>query len=102
MFVIELSYKKPTEVIDALMEKHISFLDKYYESGNFHFTGRETERDGGLILGGFPSREATHLAILEDPLYASGAASYRIIEFHPTRVREGLINSLTDFESNVS
>jgi len=50
MFVIELIYKADLSEIDAHMRGHVSFLKKYYASGNFLVSGRKIPRDGGIIL----------------------------------------------------
>jgi len=81
MFVIELIYKADLVEIDAHMAAHVSFLKKYYASGNFLVSGRKIPRDGGIILALGQSREEIEAIIKEDPFYEHRLAEFRIIEF---------------------
>ncbi|WP_099222700.1 YciI family protein [Listeria costaricensis] len=90
MFIIELSYTAPLEKINAYLEEHRRFLDHYYEKGQFICSGRKEPRDGGIILGQFSAREEVEAAIQMDPFHREGLATYRIIEFLPTK---GLFSS---------
>ena len=81
MFVIELIYKADLVEIDAHMAAHVSFLKKYYASGNFLVSGRKIPRDGGIILALGKSRGEIEAIIKEDPFYEHRLAEFRIIEF---------------------
>jgi uncharacterized protein YciI len=81
MFVIELIYKADLVEIDAHMGAHVSFLKKYYASGNFLVSGRKIPRDGGVILALGKSRGEIEAIIKEDPFYEHRLAEFRIIEF---------------------
>jgi uncharacterized protein YciI len=81
MFVIELTYKVDLAAIDAHMVAHVTFLKKYYASGNFLASGRKIPRDGGIILAVGTSREQIQAIIEEDPFHARGLADFRIVEF---------------------
>ncbi|AXA91687.1 YciI family protein [Massilia sp. YMA4] len=84
MFVITLTYEKPTEEIDALLAAHRAFLREQYDNGVFLMSGRMVPRTGGIIIATADSR-ADIEAILElDPFKQAGAASYQITEFVPT------------------
>ncbi|WUR14998.1 YciI family protein [[Empedobacter] haloabium] len=84
MFVITLTYEKPTEEIDALLAAHRAFLREQYDNGVFLMSGRMVPRTGGIIIATADSR-ADIEAILElDPFQQAGAASYQITEFVPT------------------
>jgi uncharacterized protein YciI len=85
MFIIELTYKVPTQDVDANMASHIDYLDKYYHSGHFLASGRKEPRDGGLIFIKASSRKRVEEIITEDPFRKSGLADYRIIEFKATK-----------------
>jgi uncharacterized protein YciI len=64
------------------MPGHVSFLKKYYGSGNFLVSGREIPRDGGIILALGREIEAI---IKEDPFYEHRLADFRIIEFRASQ-----------------
>ena len=85
MFVIELIYKSDLVEIDAHMAAHVSFLKKYYASGNFLVSGRKIPRDGGIILALGQSREEIEAIIKEDPFYEHRLAEFRIIEFRASQ-----------------
>jgi uncharacterized protein YciI len=85
MFVIELTYKVDLKEIDAHMRAHVTFLNKYYESGHFLVSGRKIPRDGGIILAVGESREEVEALIQEDPFYSRGLADFRVIEFRASQ-----------------
>lgn len=90
MFIIELTYKVPIEKIEEYLAAHVSFLDKYYASGNFMASGRKVPRDGGFILAKAPDKKTVESIISQDPFYIHGFADYRIIEIIATRKIESL------------
>jgi len=85
MFVIELMYKVDLAKIDAHMVAHVTFLKKYYASGNFLLSGRKVPRDGGIIVAVGKSRQQIQAIIEEDPFYQRGLADFRIIEFRASQ-----------------
>jgi uncharacterized protein YciI len=85
LFVIELIYKTDLGEIDAHMAAHVSFLKKYYASGNFLVSGRKIPRDGGIILARGKSRGEIEAIIKEDPFYEHRLADFRIIEFRASQ-----------------
>jgi len=52
MFVVELIYKAALADIDAAMAAHMTFLKKYYTSGNFLMSGRKIPRTAGSSCRG--------------------------------------------------
>jgi uncharacterized protein YciI len=85
MFVIELIYKGDLAEIDAHMRAHVTFLKKYYASGNFLVSGRKIPRDGGIILAVGESRRHIEAIVEEDPFCKRGLADFRIIEFRASQ-----------------
>ena len=85
MFVIELIYKVDLAKIDAHMVAHVTFLKKYYASGNFLVSGRKIPRDGGIIVAVGKSREEIENIIKEDPFYTRSLADFRIIQFRASQ-----------------
>jgi uncharacterized protein YciI len=85
MFVIELTYKASLAEIDANMAAHVSFLKKYYASGNFLVSGRKIPRDGGIIVAVGRSREEIESIVREDPFFGLGLAEFRIIQFRASQ-----------------
>lgn len=85
MFIVLLKYVKPLEQVDKFLEKHVDFLDKYYDQQKFIFSGRRNPRVGGVILVNSDSETELKQIINEDPFHQHGIAEYDIIEFFPTR-----------------
>jgi uncharacterized protein YciI len=85
MFVVELIYKAPLAEIDAHMTAHVTYLKKYYATGNFLVSGRKIPRDGGIILAVGESREQIEAIVRQDPFHVHGLAEFRVIEFRASQ-----------------
>jgi len=83
MFIISLTYIKPLEEVDALLEEHVTYLKEQYGLGNFLASGRKVPRTGGVILARGASREEVETIIALDPFHRHGVAEYEITEFSP-------------------
>ena len=94
MFVVLLTYKKSLNVIDALLEDHIRFLEANYAGGVFLASGRREPRTGGVILAQAKSRQALETILADDPFYREDAADYEVIEFIPGKVAPQLAGLL--------
>lgn len=95
MFLILLQYIRPLTSVDHFQEAHQAFLDKYYQTGNFLFSGRKTPRSGSLILCRAENRREVEKILTEDPYEQNNMAMYEIIEFKPTQCVAGLEDFLT-------
>lgn len=84
MFIISLTYIKPLEEVDTLLEEHVDYLKEQYALGNFLASGRKVPRTGGVILARGASRDEIETIITLDPFYRHGVAEYEITEFSPT------------------
>jgi uncharacterized protein YciI len=85
MFLIELTYKKDLAQVDLFLKEHVDFLDSQYLKGTLIFSGRKNPRDGGLLLSHLDSREKVESMIKEDPFHREQIATYRVVEFIPTK-----------------
>ncbi|MEU7064757.1 YciI family protein [Streptomyces sp. NPDC053429] len=85
MFVMELTYTAPLEAVDAQMDAHVAWLDRYYASGVFLASGRKVPREGGVILAAGISRPEAEKITAEDPFVVAGVCAYRITEFIATK-----------------
>lgn len=81
MFIINLSYIVPLEMLDAHMADHVKFLNKYYKQNIFLASGRKVPRTGGIILALAKSKEEVENIISEDPFYIHKLAEFSITEF---------------------
>lgn len=81
MFIINLNYLVPLEVLDTHMTEHVKFLHKYYKKNVFVASGRKVPRTGGIILALAKSREEIEQIIREDPFYIHKLADFTLTEF---------------------
>lgn len=88
IFIVRITYTRPTEEIDALLDSHSAFLEKHFASGRFISAGRQLPRTGGIILcHGADKLEVAQL-LTEDPFYVNKVADYDIIEFTASRASD--------------
>lgn len=71
--------------IEANLEAHRQFLDKYYAAGTFLLSGRKEPRNGGIIIAKVDSLEEVQKIIQEDPFHQAKVAEYEITEFLPSK-----------------
>jgi uncharacterized protein YciI len=90
MYVVTLTYLKPLDDIDALMDDHVAWLKRHYASGLFLASGRQVPRTGGVILARSGDRAALDTALSTDPFVRHGAARVDVVEFAPSMAARGL------------
>jgi uncharacterized protein YciI len=94
MFIVNLTYTKPLEIIDQIRPKHIDFLDKYYAKNIFLISGPQNPRIGGIIIAHKVSKEELKLILKEDPFFIKKAAKFEIIEFIANKYNQHFQNFL--------
>lgn len=85
LFLVDLTYIKPFEEIDPLIEDHYAFLDRYYANGTFLASGPKVPRTGGVIIARGKDRAALESILTEDPFSKARVADYTVTEFVPKR-----------------
>lgn len=90
LFVIILRYLVSLEKIDALMPRHVAYLNKHYATGDFLVSGRQVPRTGGIIIARGKDRDAVEQLVKADPFVKQKLASADIIEFKASQVGKGL------------
>ena len=94
MFLIDLTFTQPLDVVDEHVQAHREYLTSFYASGVLIFGGRKHPRTGGIILARHDSREAVTALFDADPLVKANVACYSVTEFEPVmraKAFEGLI-----------
>jgi uncharacterized protein YciI len=81
MFLVLLTYERPLDEIDRLMDAHVAFLETCYREGRFLASGRRVPRTGGVILALAASRAELEEVMRRDPFVAEGLARFEIVEF---------------------
>ena len=85
MFLIEVTYKKPIEIIDQFLTVHRDFLETHYKKGNLICSGPQNPRTGGIIFTRFKNKSEVLEFTQQDPFHKEGLADYRIIQFDPVK-----------------
>jgi uncharacterized protein YciI len=89
MFIVTLTYLKPVDEIDALMNDHVAWLKRHYDSGLFIASGRRVPRVGGVIIARSGDEPALRAALAEDPFVIHAAARCEVVEFTPSMTAPG-------------
>ncbi|HFK5574356.1 YciI family protein [Elizabethkingia anophelis] len=90
MFIISLNYIKAISEIEAHIDAHNDFLNKYYADRKFLMSGRKNPRTGGIIIAQNATIEEIKEIIKEDPFHQYEVAEYEITEFLPTKFNADL------------
>jgi uncharacterized protein YciI len=96
MFIINLNYIVPLDVLDAHMADHVQFLRKYYKANVFIASGRKVPRTGGIILALAGSKTEVEEIIQEDPFHQHKLADFEVTEFKTSQVHPSLKAFLKD------
>ena len=72
------------------MKRHMAYLDKHYDNGNFLISGRQVPRTGGIIIARARNRNAIEKIVKQDPFLKRKRASADIIEFIVSQSRKEL------------
>lgn len=85
MFLIQITYTKPIEVIDQHLVAHRAFLEEGYQKDYFVVSGPRNPRTGGIIISQLKHRAQLESILAQDPFVLNEVASYDIIEFEPVK-----------------
>jgi uncharacterized protein YciI len=90
VFVIVLTYVKPLPEVDALMRRHMAWVNQQYAAGRFLVSGRRVPRTGGVILARGDDREEIEAIAAADPFVREGVATVEVIQFRASQSADGL------------
>ncbi|MGL4991632.1 MAG: YciI family protein [Sarcina sp.] len=90
MFIINLTYISKIEEVEKYLIEHKEYLDKFYDKGNFLFSGRKNPRNGGIIICKGNNKSEVEEIISKDPFWINKIARYDIIEFEASKYANGL------------
>lgn len=83
MYLVFLSYTRPMEEVNGLLEPHIAWIDRYFASGDFISAGRKDPRTGGMIMVKEMDRPRLDAILAQDPFQA--VAEYNVTKVNITR-----------------
>lgn len=89
MFIITLTYTRPLEEVDPLLDAHIAWLKEGYAAGLCIASGRKVPRDGGVLLSKAGSRQQLDAWLARDPFALGMVARYDVTEFTPSMTALG-------------
>jgi uncharacterized protein YciI len=89
MFVLLLTYTKPLAEVDALMRRHMAWLNEHYDAGRFVVSGRQIPRTGGVILARGDDREEIEAIAASDPFVSGGVATCEVVQFRASQSAPG-------------
>jgi uncharacterized protein YciI len=90
VFVLLLTYIKPLAEVDALMRRHVAWLNEHYDTGRFLVSGRRIPRTGGVIVARGDDREEIEAVAASDPFVTGGVATCEVIQFRASQTAAGL------------
>lgn len=85
MFIVELTYKKPLEVVEKFLAEHRAYLEQGYQKHCFIASGPQNPRIGGIILSQLKDRKELETILKNDPFTLHDIVDYKIIEFTPVK-----------------
>lgn len=88
LFVISIRYLAPLEAIDAMLPKHVAFLDKHFAAGDFLVAGRQIPRTGGIIIAQGKDRASIERIMKQDPFLKNKLASIDIVQFAASKMNK--------------
>ncbi len=86
MYIISLTYTRPMDEVDAVLDAHLAWLDKYFAAGVFITAGRKDPRTGGVIIAKDIDRERLNTVLQEDAFQA--VADYEVTRVNVTRAAD--------------
>ncbi|MFA3115487.1 MULTISPECIES: YciI family protein [Acinetobacter calcoaceticus/baumannii complex] len=86
MYIIDLTYNRPMNEVNALFDVHIAWVQKYLDNGIFIAAGSKSPRTGGVILAKSISADELNQIVLEDPYQQ--VADYTVVNVDISLVNE--------------
>ena len=86
MYIVYLNYVRPLEEVEAVLDPHVAWLNKYFDAGVFITAGRKDPRTGGVLMVKDIERERLNTILAEDPFQA--VAEYEVTKVNVTRSAE--------------
>lgn len=101
MFIVELTYKAPIDIVNKFLTAHREFLDYHYKQGLFLASGPKKPRTGGILIALTNDQSHLESVLQKDPYYLAEIADYRLIEFTPVKHREEIKTLILNTEGKL-
>ena len=90
MIIIQLTYTKPLEDIDAHLSEHRDFLSGLYERGVLLASGPQEPRTGGIIISLLDDMTELKNIMADDPFNQAGLCDYAYTRFNAVKCHHQL------------
>lgn len=94
MFIIDITYIKPIEIVEKYLVEHRNFLEEGYQKNYFVASGPKNPRTGGIIISQLKDRAMLEQILKEDPFLVHDIAEYHLIEFEPVKFHKNFSSFL--------
>ena len=81
MFLIDISYTRPIEEIEARTVEHRAWLDVQIAAGHLILAGPKVPRTGGVLIGRGGTKDEMIALLAQDPFQLAGLVKVEITEF---------------------
>ncbi len=92
MFIVNIIYIQPPEVVAQHRGAHRSYLDIGYKMDFLIASGPKATHDGGVLISQLKDRETLQSFIEGDPFYINKIGNYEITEFDPVKYHEKFVD----------
>lgn len=94
MFIIDITYKKPIDIVEKYLAEHRNFLEEGYQKDYFVASGPKNPRNGGIIVSQLKDRSQLETILKQDPFIVHDIAEYQFIEFEPVKFHKDFVSFL--------
>lgn len=92
MFIVDINYKKPIEVVEQHLVAHREFLEEGYQKDYFIASGPKNPRTGGIIVSQLKDKAQLEAILKNDPFFKNDIAEYHFIEFNPVKFHKDFVS----------
>lgn len=89
MFIVNIHYTKPFEIVEQYLVAHRAYLDIGYKNDYLIASGPKNPRTGGILVSQLKDRETLDTFLKNDPFILNDVATFEVIEFIPVKHHEG-------------
>lgn len=88
--VVVLTYVADLAEVDALLPRHVAWLDSQYDDGALLLNGPRVPRVGGVLVFSGTTVDDVRSRLADDPFARHGVATYEVLEVAASRARADL------------
>jgi uncharacterized protein YciI len=85
MFIVNLTYKKPLEIVEQHVVVHRAYIEECVRSNYLIAAGPKNPRTGAFLISQLTDKAQLIDVMENDPFCLEGIAEYEIMEFKPVK-----------------